>query len=168
MTTPQLLSSSPLQLERHEFTEIHLVANQTDSPEGGFEIGIQKEFKLHDANPRSFILILTIQLSASDPDKPCPYDAKLTISGHFNVAEVYQGNPEQLIDVTGASILYGAAREMLANLTSRGPHGLVSLPSVSFLSASPAKKSAKKAAKKKAATKAGKKISTKQKSVSKS
>jgi hypothetical protein len=39
---------------------------------------------------------------------------------------------EELIRVTGASMLYGACREMLANLTARSTHGMSTLPSVSF------------------------------------
>jgi len=160
MTTPQQLSASPLQLELHEFHEIHLSANQTDSPDGEFDIGIQRKLKLLDDDSRRFHLILSIQLSSPEPENPCPYDAKLVISGCFIVAEGYKDNPEELVDVTGASILYGAAREMLANLTSRGPHGLISLPSVSFMKATPSKKRVKKTTKKKAA----KKASTKSKS----
>jgi len=39
----------------------------------------------------------------------------------------------QLVQVTGASLAYGMAREVIANLTARGPHGTFLLPSISFL-----------------------------------
>ena len=58
----------------------------------------------------------------------------LRIAGYFVVHEKYPTlKIKDLIEVTGASILYGACREMLANLTARGSHGVVSLPSVSFV-----------------------------------
>ena len=59
------------------------------------------------------------------------------MAGPFIVADQYPAEKvSDLIKITGASILYGACREMLANLTARGPHGMVSLPSVSFMSPS--------------------------------
>jgi len=36
------------------------------------------------------------------------------------------------MEVTAPSILYGSVREMLMNLTARGPHGILTLPSISF------------------------------------
>jgi len=58
----------------------------------------------------------------------------LRVTGHFAVNEKYpQQKIQDLIEVTGSSILYGACREMLANLTARASHGVVSLPSVSFM-----------------------------------
>ena len=66
------------------------------------------------------------------------------------------GAADELVNVTGASMLYGACREMLANLTARSTHGMSTLPSVSFGSTRPAAKvatreaGAKKAAKRKA------------------
>ncbi|MDR9770472.1 hypothetical protein [Acetomicrobium sp.] len=35
--------------------------------------------------------------------------------------------------VTGASILYSSAREMLAYISSRGPWGTCKLPTISFI-----------------------------------
>ncbi len=62
------------------------------------------------------------------------YSGEIHVIGYFKVHEKYpEAKTKKLIEVTAASILYGACREMLANLTARGPHGMVSLPSLSFI-----------------------------------
>jgi preprotein translocase subunit SecB len=100
-----------------------------------------------------FRLILRVELGSSTPDQESPYSANLTIEGEFEVLDGYTaGSPEELVNITGASMLYGACREMLANLTARSTHGMSTLPSVSFGSPSPAPKvAAKKAGAKKTA-----------------
>ena len=39
---------------------------------------------------------------------------------------------EQFVRVNGSSMLYGAAREIVRSLTSRGPWGELMLPGISF------------------------------------
>jgi preprotein translocase subunit SecB len=42
-------------------------------------------------------------------------------------------DPEKLLRVNGASILYSSAREFLITVTSRGPWAPMILPTISFL-----------------------------------
>ena len=128
-------------------------ASEQDEPQGGFSLNTTRRFRQHDENPREYQLVLALELGSNTPDQESPYTARLTIEGEFEVAEAYPADTrEELIRVTGASMLYGACREMLANLTARSTHGMSTLPSVSFGSPrSVAKVAAKKATKKKAA-----------------
>lgn len=154
MTNPPPLSASPLRLLAHRFTEVSVKASEQDQPQGGFSLNTTRSFRQHDENPREYQLILALELGSSTPDQESPYTARLTIEGEFEVAEAFPAEMrEELIRVTGASMLYGACREMLANLTARSTHGMSTLPSVSFGSAKPA---AKVAAKKVGAEKAAK------------
>jgi len=157
MTKPSPLNASPLRLHGHRFTEVSVKASEQDEPQGEFSLRTLRTLRDHPENPRKFLLILRVELSSSTPDQESPYSANLTIEGEFEVLEGYTaGSPEELVNITGASMLYGACREMLANLTARSTHGMSTLPSVSFGSPKPmakvaAKKSgAKKAAKRKA------------------
>ena len=150
MTNPPPLSASPLRLLAHRFTEVSVKASEQDEPQGGFSLHTTRSFRQHDENPREYQLVLALKLGSSTPDQESPYTARLTIEGEFEVAEAYPADKsEELIRVTGASMLYGACREMLANLTARSTHGMSTLPSVSF--GSP--RSAAKVAAKKATTK---------------
>jgi preprotein translocase subunit SecB len=149
---PSPLNASPLRLHGHRFTEVSMKASAQEAPKGGFSLRTHRSLRDHAENPRMFLLILQVELGASTPDQDSPYSASLTIEGEFEVSERYTAGPaDELVNVTGASMLYGACREMLANLTARSIHGMSTLPSVSFASAQPAAKAAtKKVAAKKA------------------
>jgi len=57
---------------------------------------------------------------------------ELIAIGFFSVNAEWK-DPLKLLEVTGASILYAAAREFLITITSRGPWGAIMLPTTSFL-----------------------------------
>ena len=100
------------------------------------------------------MVILTVEFYAAKEGDTPPYTGKVTVHGWFSIAENYPEEKQAaLIEVTAASILYGACREMVAGFTARSYHGIMSLPSVSFApiqreeiqDPTPAKKQAKKA-----------------------
>jgi preprotein translocase subunit SecB len=63
-----------------------------------------------------------------------PYTFRIDVIGFFNTpATAANRDPLSLLQVNGSSILFGAAREMIANFTSRGPFRSILLPSVSFV-----------------------------------
>lgn len=61
------------------------------------------------------------------------YTVQLVVVGIFRIADQDHPDPEKLLKITGASILYSAAREFLITITSRGPWLKTVLPTVSFL-----------------------------------
>jgi preprotein translocase subunit SecB len=154
MTKPSPLNASPLRLHGHRFTEVSVKASEQADPQGGFSLRTLRTIRDHTENPRMFLLILRVELGSSTPDQESPYTANLTIEGEFEVFEGYTaGSPDELVNITGASMLYGACREMLANLTARSTHGMSTLPSVSF---GPPRLAPKAAVKKTAAKKQAK------------
>ena len=139
MTDLPPLNTSPLWLHGHRFTEVSMKASGQEDPQGGFALKTNRSLRGHAENPRKYLLILTVDLGSSTPDQESPYTAILTVEGEFEVAEGYPADArDELVNVTGASMLYGACREMLANLTARSIHGMSTLPSVSFAEPKPA------------------------------
>lgn len=63
------------------------------------------------------------------------YAVQLVVVGIFRITEANYPDSEKLLKITGASILYSAAREFLITVTSRGPWSKTVLPTVSFLRA---------------------------------
>jgi len=64
-----------------------------------------------------------------------PYTFRISLIGLFSAyTTATNTDPLSLLQVNGSSILFGAAREMIANFTSRGPFRSILLPSVSFIS----------------------------------
>lgn len=149
---------SPLRMLKHEFVHIEFDAAADDAELGDeLDITTERTCERADEDHRHWRLTLTVRFGPADSGKTVAYSGELTVVGEFKVAEEFPlDRCPLLVNVTAASILYGACREMLANLTARSRHGLLSLPSISFAPPPPKKKAiAKKtsANKKKAAPK---------------
>jgi len=143
MTTPGQLNASPLQLLEHFFEEINLVANQIGESEGSSTLFTERSVLDHPEDDHQFKLDLCVNLGSENDEHPAAYTGRIRIVGVFAVSPKYKGDLRQLILVTGSSILFGACREMIANFTARSSHGMMSLPSVSFIPP-PKKKTARK------------------------
>jgi preprotein translocase subunit SecB len=130
------LSPSPLSIVAHEFREIQVKAAEEDKPKGTLGLKFNRKWGVSDNDPLNWILELTVEFGGDQGEAKAPYAGLMRIEGIFNIHKDYpEDKRDSLIKVTGASILYGACREMLANLTARSSHGIISLPSVSFISA---------------------------------
>jgi preprotein translocase subunit SecB len=65
--------------------------------------------------------------------KNAPYGFSLQLWGYFEVvAGVPRDRAEQLVLTNGSSILFAAAREIVRDMTSKGPHPPLLLPTLSF------------------------------------
>lgn len=161
------LSPSPLVIVAHEFREIQLKAAEEDEPKGSLGLKFNRKWGPSEDDPLKWILELTVDFGAGKNQEEAPYNGLMKIEGIFEIHQDYpEAKRDSLIKVTGASILYGACREMLANLTARSSHGIISLPSVSFIerpakkttgAKTATKKTTKKAARKKGAKKSARK-----------
>lgn len=126
-----------------------------------------------DKDPDNDTYQVTLEITAmpEDETKRIPYAIHLIVVGMFSVDEKWP-DPEKLLKVNGASILYSAAREFIITVTSRGPWPPTTLPTISFLPISDPKnnlpekdetpeqaKETKKKTKKVSKTKSAKKLS---------
>lgn len=133
MTKPPLLSASPLHIEAHQFLDIACHASEEKNVHADHALQVKRVVIPHTEDPLRFCLQLSVRFGGERDGKPSIYSGHLRMAGCFRIHEEYPAEKRRnLIAVTGASILYGACREMLCNLTARGPHGMMSLPSVSF------------------------------------
>lgn len=135
MTTPQLLlRASPLQIERHEFLDIEIHATDSADTHSSLPLEIARAYARHDSDPLRWRVELNLRFGGDVDGKPSVYSGMLRIAGYFVIHKKYpEEKIKSLIEVTASSILYGSCREMLANLTARSVHGVVSLPSISFV-----------------------------------
>jgi preprotein translocase subunit SecB len=83
--------------------------------------------------PNEWQLELTIKIASTDKTNPYIYDIEIHAIGIVElIVEVPPDDRQKLAVVNGLSILYGAVREMVINLTSRSPYGALMLPTISF------------------------------------
>lgn len=127
--------NSPLQLRRLVFTQVHVDALVDVAP-GVANIATNASLgvSLSTSNPRLVLLKLEVRFGPAEGSPPV-YSGNVIAQGEFNVDEkVALETSERLAVINGASILYGAIREMVTNITARGPLGIpLILASMSFV-----------------------------------
>lgn len=149
------MKAAPLTLNRLEFTNISIEANENFNIENQPTYAPQLEFNFQgimfrkksslaypddevDA-PKNFALMFELAIDKKDQKEDvCPpyffrvaAQAFLTLERHDfdNKVEVFRA-----VRQTGYSMIYGAMREMVANLTCRSTHGMMQLPTAQFQS----------------------------------
>jgi preprotein translocase subunit SecB len=124
---------SPLQLKTHFFPLIRLQAMPGGKNDGKTTFNREVAFSPLPNKPNEWQLELTIKLASVEKTNPFIYEFEIQVIGVVElVAEVPADRRQQLAVVNGLSILYGALREMVINLTGRSPHGALMLPTLSF------------------------------------
>lgn len=132
------MHQSPLSLDSHSFRRIHLEVEDAPNPDDSNSLTCSISYAQDRDDPQRFRVILNLKLEAEKGAKP-PYQGEFEIVGIFRVHEEWP--PEQcesLVAVSGPTLLYGAIREMLLNLTSRMENGAINLRMVSFAESRPA------------------------------
>jgi len=128
------MKPSPLQLDRSSVGNLTLrVADRGVAVPDELEIEVVPSFGRHNENPLRWLVGIKVTFGRSG-DKPVPYEGEIEYDGVFTIID--ESLPEEmqlrLIAITGPSILYSSAREIIASLTARATNGVFLLPSVSF------------------------------------
>ena len=126
-----MTQSSSLEIERYFFTKVSIsaVAGSDSQPPTDVKTAIDLRQKKDDE--RRFLLQLNVTIGATGSEIP-QYRGMVSAVGYFTVRPSYKEHPAELVAKHGAAILYNAIREMVVNVTSRGPWPVVTLPAVSF------------------------------------
>jgi len=125
--------NSPLQLERYHLVAVQLEPTGLDRPAERQDVHVQVTAGHLQDNARAWRVDLTVDFGG--PEEPCaPFRGSVRMEGFFVVHPKFPDEKvESMARVNGASILYGAIRETVSNLTARSRTGMYVLPSVSFL-----------------------------------
>jgi preprotein translocase subunit SecB len=128
------MKNSPLQLERIFLTAVHLDAKPEANVPPAIDWRVSSDVAVasHATDPLRWKVGLTVNLTCVDAAN-APYNGSVSFTGLFAVADSYPKDKVRfIVETNGPSVLYGAAREMFANLTARGPWPAVYLPTQSF------------------------------------
>jgi preprotein translocase subunit SecB len=126
------MKSSALELERYFFIKVHLDAIQGGNVRGEIVVNPSVDLREKIGEDRRFLVQLDVNIGNNLNDNP-RYRGGVSVVGYFKVDPDYPGDLIELAGINGTSILYSAVREMVANVTARGPWGAFILPCVSFL-----------------------------------
>lgn len=129
------MTKPPITVQHYFFPYVEIAADPEYNPENTNDTADSFETKVSiDNSPENnlYQVMLDISLFPENEEKKNPYSIHLVAVGLFTVEDNYQ-DKENLLKITGASILYSAAREYIITLTSRGPWPPLFLPTISFL-----------------------------------
>ena len=125
-------TTAPLRLDIYFFDSLSIKVN----PKGSLnyhlteeQLVIDAEYSLNMEDPTKHKVILTVQNRPEDPSATYLFSA--TVIGIFTISDPADQNSLPHVVVTGSSMLFGGIREMLLNLTGRGPFPTLLLPTVS-------------------------------------
>ena len=123
---------SPLQLKGHRYTHLHLEGLPKGIPGGDVEVTTTLGVGRHVTEPREWRVDLKVVFEPRAGQNG-PYRGTAEVVGFF---EILDGWPEKdceaLVAINGASLLYGAIREMILMMSSRSSHGEFLLPTLRF------------------------------------
>ena len=144
------MTRAPLELKKYFFPFVQVSAD-AEYESTGQEISPHFEVRTtveHNEENNIYQVVLEITAEPEDENSKIPYSIHLITVGLFAVDENFPDR-EKLLKVTGASILYSAAREFIITITSRGPWPQVIIPTISFLPQEKVKSSPSASGKKK-------------------
>ena len=133
---------SPLTIISHYPGKIRIVpAEASSNISKSCTLRTKFDIATHATDQRKFQITLEVSFGKVPKGAtPEAFRGEVEMIGYFQIHPNYSEDKiDALISITGTSILYGAARELICTLTSRHPAGTLSIPSVSFMD-TPAKK----------------------------
>jgi preprotein translocase subunit SecB len=128
------MKQSPLQLKQSIIREVVCKAAETSDFAGTINLTTNPTFARSEDDPKLWQITLMVHFKAgSGESKPLQYTGHIDLFGLF---EMTPGPTEEatlrVLAVNAPSMLYATARDTLAFLTSRGPHGTYLLPTITF------------------------------------
>lgn len=130
------LKLSPIHVHYQNFLSVNVQATLADSFAAG-DIQVERIVKKLPERENCWSVYFELHLKAIEGQPLPPYTGNIIAEGVYEVLPNYPNDPESLVRVTGCSMLYGALRELVSTITARGPNGMVTLPSVSFVEDAP-------------------------------
>ncbi len=128
-----MITRPPLELKKYFFPFVQVAADAEFQP-GEDEIVPHFDVRTSVARNDSdslFQVSVEIVTEPVNEKMHIPYSIHLIGVGLFAVDDTWP-DPEKLLKITGASIIYSASREFIITVTSRGPWPPVILPTISF------------------------------------
>lgn len=128
--------ASPLRLDSYFFTRVRFEA----CPEGKAKAArVDEKHRVlrNEKDPSRWMVSLNVVQEKTA--ECCPtYTFDVEVFGLFSIDEAYPAEKrDALVHANGPAVLYGAVREMVAYLSSRGPHPQVMLNTVTFVDSLP-------------------------------
>ena len=131
------MKPSPLQLESYAFTRIHMDACEDSEclePTGAGQFQVNTRCQQHNEDPSHWMITIMVSVKQKEGEQCPPYLLDIEAVGFFLISEEYPREKQApMVKAHAPAVLFGAIREMLANITARGPYPRFDLPTVTFV-----------------------------------
>ncbi|MFZ5510782.1 MAG: hypothetical protein ACOZCP_12085 [Pseudomonadota bacterium] len=127
------MAQFPLRLEQYFFTEIQVRANPDFKPAGtlvGSHVDVRSNAGVIEDRTDHYFVDCVVSLDETKSENP-PYFFRVNAFGILNASDPDLTDDvakQHLVRSAGAQVLIGAIRELVAELTSRGPWGVFVVP----------------------------------------
>ena len=127
------LEANPLQLERHFFSQIQFEALPEWEKDAKISLGAEViEGRRWDEGVPRFRIVVDVTFGPGDGSK-AGYRGKVQAVGYFGASKGGSlERAEEMVGTEGVYLLFDAVRELVCNLTARGPWPMLRLPRVTF------------------------------------
>jgi preprotein translocase subunit SecB len=133
MNAPEITPPPPpLQLESSFFSKLEIGIEPEYVPsdeDHKYSFGFTANIAVNNSDPHQFRVDIGVKGDPAESGS-APYHLWVEVSGIFRIPEE-RSDKERLLLLTGAAMLYGAAREMIMLVSGRHLHGQMILPTVS-------------------------------------
>jgi preprotein translocase subunit SecB len=129
------MQSPPLQLKACYFNKVSVLTRPESELRAVDRVDIDLDVlcRQREDDPLSWFVFLYVTITPMAGAK-APFSGDFEVMGTFNIPPELSGpSAHKLVYINGATILYGAVREMLCMITSRTFYASLLLPTVSFL-----------------------------------
>ena len=130
---PHKMPNFPLQLKRHYVSRLEFSAGEQNfPPPQTVKSAASIAMGPNSTNPRNWRVALTVEFTYTHEQTELAKGI-IVFVGIFDVDEAFPAeNMPRFVAINGASLLYGAAREMIATVAGRAFKRLAPLPLMSF------------------------------------
>jgi hypothetical protein len=128
-----MIPLSPLQLKHHVFPVVNIRSNPSGTQDGPIHFNQHVVHLGVPEKPNLWQVELHVNQQSADAKRPFCYEVEIHVVGIVELNEAVEKDKREIVAaVNGLSLIYGAAREMVMNITARAPHGPYCLPSLNF------------------------------------
>lgn len=122
---------SPIQLQEYKILRIHFDTRTIEGESARLVFRHSLSISQQDDQGTRWLARLDVQFMPESDGGSAPYLGEIAIVGVFSLpADFPKEKLSDTVHMNSGAILYGAVRELLSSITSRGVHGPIMLPTV--------------------------------------
>lgn len=129
---------APVQITDYRIKKLHFDITKEvegfDLDNASFSIDVDYELFTYEDNPLRYKIDLYLKIyPPAEDEMPIPFDIELILEGLFHFeSDIDEEEKKYHLNISCTTMLYGAARSIIHQLTGQTNYGSISIPAVQF------------------------------------